>query len=133
MDNFFILETSICEIEEYISLFDECDHTSSIPELSILMNDQKRTSIRLYSSITPQIQYLIYQYPIYEDKYFQIYRTHNFLKTIYSWYAPYRSYEIFGQHKEQFDSYQVLTFYKSLTYEEKKKLIEFSNIINSEK
>ena len=78
MDNFFILETSICEIEEYISLFDECDHTSSIPELSILMNDQKRTSIRLYSSITPQIQYLIYQYPIYEDKYFQIYRTHNF-------------------------------------------------------
>lgn len=143
MNQFLQFKTSFEEVESCIHLFDKLDNIpyevingSFSQELRSFMMDKygrEGTSIRFYSSLDPDNQGIICCYLGYGERYFEVYRTHSFLKTIACWYASYRSDEIFGYHKEDFDSYHVLKFYKSLTNEEKRKLIEFGNIISSEK
>lgn len=141
MENFLKFVTEYEEVEACIPLFNRIDLTprevidGSFPvESRDYMMDKytlEGTSVRFFSRLSHENQYLICCYLGYEGRYFEIYRTHNFLKTIACQYTPHISDEIFGYHNPDFDSYYVLNFYKSLITRDRKKLVSFSNGINS--
>jgi hypothetical protein len=63
--------------------------------------------------------------------FFKIYRVHNFFKTISGSFSQYKCEEVFKK-KIKFDCNNVVSFYCGLNDDDKKKLIEYSNLTNKD-